>query len=205
MFTAAYGVFQLVYGPIGDRFGKYRVIAWACAISAAHDAGVRARADVHAARRRALSRGRHRGGRHSAVDGVDRRQRRVRRTPAGARAFPAGPDARHRRGLAARRSRRRALRLLGAVRPAGRVERARERDPVPAAARSAGRRRRDVAPFTLQEFAAGIAYVWRRRWARVVLVSVFLEGLFMFGSFAFIATHLHIVTTASRSRSQARS
>ena len=31
MFTAAYGVFQLVYGPVGDRLGKYRVIAWACA------------------------------------------------------------------------------------------------------------------------------------------------------------------------------
>ena len=24
MFTAAYGVFQLVYGPVGDRLGKYR-------------------------------------------------------------------------------------------------------------------------------------------------------------------------------------
>ena len=34
MFTAAYGVFQLVYGPVGDRLGKYRVIAWACAVSA---------------------------------------------------------------------------------------------------------------------------------------------------------------------------
>src|SRR5689334_11778400 len=34
MFTAAYGVFQLIYGPIGDRAGKYRVIAWASALSA---------------------------------------------------------------------------------------------------------------------------------------------------------------------------
>jgi predicted MFS family arabinose efflux permease len=45
--------------------------------------------------------------------------------------------------------------------------------------------------FTAREFVGGIAYVWRRPWARVVLISVFLEGMFMFGSFAFIATHLH--------------
>ncbi len=28
-FALAYGLFQLLYGPLGDRFGKYRVIAWA--------------------------------------------------------------------------------------------------------------------------------------------------------------------------------
>lgn len=28
-FALAYGCFQLLYGPLGDRFGKYRVIAWA--------------------------------------------------------------------------------------------------------------------------------------------------------------------------------
>ena len=38
---------------------------------------------------------------------------------------------------------------------------------------------------------AGIAYVWKQRWARIVLLAVFLEGTFMFGAFAFIATHLH--------------
>ena len=46
--------------------------------------------------------------------------------------------------------------------------------------------------FTLREFVAGIAYVWRQPWARVVLITVFLEGTFMFGAFAFIATHLHL-------------
>lgn len=30
-------------------------------------------------------------------------------------------------------------------------------------------------------------------WARLVLLMVFLEGTFLFGSFAFIATHLHLV------------
>ena len=35
LFTLAYGVFQIVLGPFGDRYGKYRVIGWACATSAA--------------------------------------------------------------------------------------------------------------------------------------------------------------------------
>ena len=33
-FAVAYGLSQLVFGPLGDRFGKYRVIGWACAASA---------------------------------------------------------------------------------------------------------------------------------------------------------------------------
>jgi len=35
------------------------------------------------------------------------------------------------------------------------------------------------------------AYVLQRRWARVVLATVFLEGVALFGPFAFFATHLH--------------
>ena len=33
-FSIAYGLSQLFFGPVGDRFGKYRVIAWACVASA---------------------------------------------------------------------------------------------------------------------------------------------------------------------------
>jgi len=33
-FSIAYGLAQLFFGPVGDRFGKYRVIAWACAACA---------------------------------------------------------------------------------------------------------------------------------------------------------------------------
>jgi predicted MFS family arabinose efflux permease len=33
-FSIAYGLSQLFFGPVGDRFGKYRVIAWACACCA---------------------------------------------------------------------------------------------------------------------------------------------------------------------------
>ncbi len=38
VFAIAYGFAQLVFGPLGDRFGKYRVIAWgtiACAVTTA--------------------------------------------------------------------------------------------------------------------------------------------------------------------------
>ncbi len=33
IFTLGYGANQLFFGPLGDRFGKYRVIAWACVAS----------------------------------------------------------------------------------------------------------------------------------------------------------------------------
>jgi predicted MFS family arabinose efflux permease len=47
----------------------------------------------------------------------------------------------------------------------------------------------------LEEFAQ----VLSKPWARVVLVSVFLEGAFLYGVFAFIATHLHHVFGVSLS------
>jgi predicted MFS family arabinose efflux permease len=34
VFAVAYGVSQLFFGPLGDRFGKYLVVAWACAACA---------------------------------------------------------------------------------------------------------------------------------------------------------------------------
>lgn len=34
-FTIGYAACQLLFGPIGDRYGKYRVIVWGCAASAA--------------------------------------------------------------------------------------------------------------------------------------------------------------------------
>lgn len=38
-----------------------------------------------------------------------------------------------------------------------------------------------------------LGQVLTKPWARVVLLSVFFEGTFLFGAFAFIATHLHTV------------
>ena len=34
VFAVAYGVAQMLFGPLGDRFGKYRVVGWACIASA---------------------------------------------------------------------------------------------------------------------------------------------------------------------------
>jgi YNFM family putative membrane transporter len=31
--SVAYGIFQLLFGPLGDRFGKFRVITWTCLAS----------------------------------------------------------------------------------------------------------------------------------------------------------------------------
>jgi predicted MFS family arabinose efflux permease len=44
---------------------------------------------------------------------------------------------------------------------------------------------------------ADIAAVLRVPWARVVVATVFLEGVALFGSLAFIATHLHLTRGAS--------
>jgi predicted MFS family arabinose efflux permease len=33
-FSVAYGISQLLFGPLGDRYGKYLVVAWACIASA---------------------------------------------------------------------------------------------------------------------------------------------------------------------------
>ena len=30
VFGLAYGLFQLLFGPLGDRYGKYLVVAWGC-------------------------------------------------------------------------------------------------------------------------------------------------------------------------------
>ena len=43
----------------------------------------------------------------------------------------------------------------------------------------------------LRRVAGEFAQVLARPWARVVLTTVFLEGGFLYGAFAFIAAHLH--------------
>jgi predicted MFS family arabinose efflux permease len=40
-------------------------------------------------------------------------------------------------------------------------------------------------------------YVLREPWARIVLLTVFLEGVVLYGPFAFLATHLHLRTGVS--------
>jgi predicted MFS family arabinose efflux permease len=51
----------------------------------------------------------------------------------------------------------------------------------------------------LRRILADFGYVLKRPWARVVLLTVFLEGAFVYGAFAFIASHLHRVLGMSLS------
>ena len=51
----------------------------------------------------------------------------------------------------------------------------------------------------LRRTMAEFAEVLRKPWARVVLLTVFLEGAFLYGAFAFIASHLHRVLGISLS------
>ena len=53
----------------------------------------------------------------------------------------------------------------------------------------------------LRRILADFGYVLKRPWARVVLLTVFLEGAFVYGAFAFIASHLHRVLGMSLSAS----
>ena len=58
---------------------------------------------------------------------------------------------------------------------------------LPAHARKTHRVEGHAVRRVVSEFAQVLA----RPWARVVLLTVFLEGAFLYGAFAFIATHLH--------------
>jgi predicted MFS family arabinose efflux permease len=191
LFTAAYGVFQLVYGPIGDRLGKYRVIAWACALSALTTlACALAPTFTLLVVARFLA-----GGTAAAViplsmawigDNIayeDRQPVLARFLMGQMLGFAAGSLL---GGLGAEHLGYWApfVLLAGWHAMASAIlfhllRAARVQDGVTA------------HRFTAREFIGGIAYVWRQPWARVVLTTVFLEGTFMFGSFAFIATHLH--------------
>ncbi|MEP6678885.1 MAG: MFS transporter [Betaproteobacteria bacterium] len=191
LFTGAYGVFQLVYGPIGDRFGKYRVIAWASAASAITTlACALAPTFPLLVAARFLA-----GGTAAAIiplsmawigDTVAYEQRQpvlARFLTGQMMGFAAGSllgalGAEH-LGYRTPFVMLAAWQALASAILFGLRRRSRVADPVTAHG------------FTAREFVAGIAYVWRRPWARVILVTVFLEGTFMFGAFAFIATHLH--------------
>jgi predicted MFS family arabinose efflux permease len=52
---------------------------------------------------------------------------------------------------------------------------------------------RHPASSGLHRIFSELMQVLSKRWARIVLLSIFFEGTFLFGAFAFIATHLHRV------------
>jgi predicted MFS family arabinose efflux permease len=194
-FSVAYGVSQLFFGPVGDRFGKYLVNAWACA-ACALTALLCALAPSYpmllAARLMA-------GATAAAIiplsmawigDAVPYEQRQ----PILAR-FLVGQIL----GVSAGA-------LLGGLAADYFSWR------VPFFGISAGFVLISLALFSLNRRLPAHARVTRKEdgsamrrmisefsqvlakpWARVVLFSVFVEGAFLFGAFAFIATHLHRV------------
>ncbi len=192
-FSIAYGLFQAFYGPVGDRFGKYRVVAWACvasaltailcALSPGFGTLVVARfiAGSTAAAVIPLS--------MAWIGDVipyDHRQPVLARFLTGQIfGFAAGQLV---GGLAADYWSWRVPFVALAVwfMVAGamllRINRG-----IAAPAPLPNRARRSVVGHLLTDFG----YVLQHRWSRIVLVVVFLEGATMFGPFAFLATHLH--------------
>jgi predicted MFS family arabinose efflux permease len=195
LFSVAYGTSLLFYGPLGDRYGKYRVVGWACfasAITAALCAVAPTYETMLIARFVA-------GATTSAaiplsmawigdVIPYSKRQPVIARFLVGQiLGLSAGVLL---GGLAADHLGRHipfyglslAFLLTG-------IAIARLYPQLPAAGRLTQHAEGHVVQRMIGEFGA----VLKQPWARVVLLSVCLEGGFLYGSFAFIASHLHTV------------
>jgi len=192
-FAIAYGLSQLLFGPLGDRFGKYRVIAWACAACTvtAVLCGVapdfplltlaRALAGATAAAIIPLA--------MAWIGDVipyEKRQPVLARFLIGQiLGLSAGVWL---GGFAADHLNWRlpyfAISLLFA---AVSVVLFMLNRKLPAHAR----KMQPASGSALRRIADDFGHVLARPWARKVLVTVFLEGVFLYGPFAFIASHLH--------------
>ena len=197
VFAVAYGLAQLGFGPLGDRFGKYRVIAWACAASALTSLACALAPGHHALLIARLAA----GATAAAViplamawigDVVpyEHRQPVLARFLIGQIAgfaigvWIGGITAEHWPwrtpffGVAA------FFALVAVV-----LQRVRRRLPAAAVlpvqpVRPPG----GALTSVVREFRAVAA----KPWARVVLVTVFFEGAAVYGPFAFVASHLHL-------------
>jgi len=206
VFAVAYGLSQLLFGPLGDRYGKYRVIAWACAASAGTSL-LCALAPGHSA----LLAGRLLAGATAAaviplamawigdVVPYERRQAVLARFLIGQiTGFAIGVWA---GGFAAEHLDWRTpffgvAGLFGVV--AIVLQWVRRRLPPAAVAVAVATRTvgggagaNGAGGNPVQRGAAEFAAVLAKPWARVVLVTVFFEGAAVYGPFAFIASHLH--------------
>ena len=192
-FSIAYGLSQLFFGPVGDRFGKYRVIAWACAACAltaslcglaqgfAQLVAARLVAGATAAAIIPLSM----AWIGDVVPYEDRQPVLARFLIGQILGLSAGVLV---GGFAADHLSWRVPFFgigLGFVAISMTLFALDRR--LPASARAQHRAEGHAVRRVIGEFAQVLA----RPWARVVLVTVFLEGGFLYGAFAFIATHLH--------------
>ena len=193
LFAIAYGVAQLFFGPVGDRFGKYRVIAWATAACALTALGCAFAPDFAALRlARALA-----GATAAAIiplamawigDVVPYAQRQ----PVLAR-FLIGQILGLSSGVwlggfaADHLSWRAPYLLIAVLFAAASAALFVLHRRLPPAARAATRAAGPAWRRVLSEFAGVLA----RPWARGVLALVFFEGMCLYGPFAFVASHLH--------------
>ncbi|HEY4067039.1 MAG TPA: MFS transporter [Burkholderiaceae bacterium] len=192
-FAVAYGLSQLFFGPVGDRFGKYRVIGLACAtctLTASACGVTEGFVQLEIARLMA-------GATAAAIiplsmawlgDVVPYEQRQ----PVLAR-FLIGQILGLSAGVAAggfaadHLGWRVPFFVIGAGFAVISVALLAIDRRLPAHARRTNR----VAGHALQRAVGEFGQVLARPWARVVLLTVFTEGAFLYGSFAFIASHLH--------------
>ncbi|HUL68212.1 MAG TPA: MFS transporter [Burkholderiaceae bacterium] len=194
VFAVAYGVFQLAYGPIGDRHGKWRVVtvavlasavtAFACAAATGFTVLLVARAAAGATCAGIIP---------LSMAWIGDAVPYERRQPVLAR-FLTGQIF----GMATGQ-------WLGGIASDYFDWR------VPFALLTACFLISGVVLWRARELAERVAphvprsghllreagYVLREPWARVVLSLVFLEGAILYGPFAFLATHLHLQTGVS--------
>lgn len=199
VFAIAYGVSQLFFGPLGDRFGKYLIVGWAC-VACSITATLCALAPnfpmLLAARLLA-------GGTAAAIiplsmawigDVVpyDERQPVLARFLIGqilglSTGVLVG-------GLAADYfSWRVPFVGVALIFIAISVALFLLNRRLPAHARAMHKAEGAVVRRTVAEFGQVVATPW----ARTVLLTVFLEGAFLYGGFAFIASHVHRVYSVS--------
>jgi predicted MFS family arabinose efflux permease len=190
-FSLGYAFSQVFFGPLGDHYGKLRVITWGCGAGSLASAFCALAPDLHS-----LVAARVLAGATSAAliplamafigDAVpyERRQPVLARFSIGQIGGVALGQLLG--GLSADYFGRRApfvlLAVIFAV-SAVLLQHLRHGLETPAPPSE----RRTTAVDLLREFG----HVLREPWARRVVITVFLEGAFVLGAFAFFATHLH--------------
>ena len=194
VFAIAYGAAQLLFGPLGDRFGKYRVIAWACAVCTVTAVLCGLAYDFTSLRvARALAGATAAAIIPLAMAWIGDVVRYEDRQPVLAR-FLVGQIAGVSAGVwiggfaADHLSWRTPYFLIGALFAVVSVALFALDRRLPAHARLM---QFGTQP-ALQRIVTDFQHVLTRPWAHVVLGTVFLEGACLYGPFAFIASHLHL-------------
>jgi predicted MFS family arabinose efflux permease len=187
-FAVAYGVLQLAYGPIGDRYGKYRVVTLACAASALTSVACALAPTFGALVTARLFAGATAGALIPlSLAWIGDAIAYERRQPVMAR-FLLGQMfgialGQLIGGLGADLWGPRPVFAVLAVWFVATTLLLWRSAPAPAAAAPGATAAGSIA--------ARFAAVLRVRWARLILASIFLEGVMLFGALAFIPTHLH--------------